>query len=437
MTKCKASALEFPACKRRKVELNFEGGNVSSEGGILLLRQIDEELGLLEKVAQCLPDTRNQARVTHSLLSVLRQRTYGLALGYEDLNDHQHLRHDIAVQTAVQRDDILASNSTLCRFEHTANRQTIIKMHEVLIETFIGSYKKAPQELILDFDATDTPVHGHQMGRFYHGYYGHYCFLPLHVFCGSQLLVSYLRPSNKDGALHAWAILSLLVKRLRQAWPNVKIIFRGDSGFCRPRMLEWCDSHDVSYIVGIGGNVRLQKALASTLEKAQEAFDATQEKQRLFTAFAYAADTWKRERRIIGKAEVTPEGPNPRFIVTNLKGDPQHLYDTVYCARGDMENRIKETQLDLFADRTSCHEWWANQFRLLLSSLAYVLLERLRAGYLKGTELATAQMQTIRLKLLKIGTVIVRNTRRIRFLLSSHYPFKDLFLQIARRLVPT
>jgi hypothetical protein len=437
MTKCKALSLQFPACKRRNVELNFDGGNVSSEGGILLLTQIDKKLGFLEKIAPCLPDPRDQAHVTHELLPMLRQRVYGLACGYEDLNDHQHLRHDIAFQTAVQREEVLASNSTLCRFEQTADRQTALRMHAVLVEQFIASYKQAPQEVILDFDATDDLVHGNQVGRHYHGYYGNYCFLPLYVFCGSQLLVSYLRPSNKDAALHTWAILSLLVKRLRQAWPQVRIIFRGDSGFCRHRMLEWCDRHDVGYIVGIGSNARLGKALASTLEKAKEAFKDTQEKQRHFTAFLYAAKSWKRERRVIGKAEVTVEGPNPRFIVTNLEGDAQRLYDTVYCARGNMENRIKETQLDLFADRTSCHEWWPNQFRLLLASLAYILIERLRVLCLQGTELATAQAHTIRLKLLKIGAVIVRNTRRIRFLLSSHYPFKALFCHVVRNLVPT
>lgn len=437
MTNCKTLSLQFPACKSRKVELNFEGGDVSSDGGILLLKEIDQQLGLLSKASACLPDPRDQSRIHHETLTMLRQRVYGIALGYEDLNDHDHLRSDIAFQTAVQKEAILASNVSLCRFEHRVDRQAIVKIHEVLIDQFISSYNQAPKELILDFDATDDEVHGQQMGRFYHGYYGHYCFLPLYVFCGTQVLVSYLRPSSKDGALHAWAILSLLVKRLRQAWPQVQIIFRGDSGFCRPKMLEWCDRHNVFYIIGLARNPRLERLLAPTMTEAQKAFDLTTHKQRLFANFYYAAQTWKRERRVIGKAEITLQGPNPRFIVTNLPGESQHLYEDVYCARGNMENRIKETQLELFAERTSCHNWWPNQFRLLLSSLAYSLIERLRTLYLQGTELATTQVQNIRLKLFKIGAVITRNTRRIRFLLSSSYPYSHLFCQVVHKLVPT
>lgn len=437
MTDCILSSLQLPACKGRKVEINFEGGDVTSDGGILLLNRIDQKLGLTEKIAKQFPDKRDQTKVQHSLLGMLRQRVYGIALGYEDLNDHDDLRHDTAFQTALYKDVDLASSPTLCRFENTADRSMAWTTHQVLIEQFIASYQQAPKELILDFDATDDIIHGTQVGRFYHGYYENYCFLPLYVFCGTQLLVSYLRPSSKDGALHAWAILSLLVKQLRKAWPDVKIIFRGDSGFCRHKMLEWCDRYGVFYIVGMARNKRLEKLLDPTLEIAKQSFAETQEKQREFTDFMYAAKSWKRERRIIGKAEVTIQGTNPRFIVTNLEGDPQHLYEKVYCARGNMENRIKEVQLDLFADRTSCHQWWPNQLRLLFSSLAYILVERLRALTLQGTELAVAQVQTIRLKLLKIGAVITRNTRRIRFMLSSHYPFKDLFCQVVQKLVPT
>jgi hypothetical protein len=437
MTKCNASSLDFPAQKGRKVEINFEGGNVSSDGGILLLSQIDQKLGLTQKVAQQFEDGRDQSKVKHSLLSMLRQRVYGIALGYEDLNDHNDLRFDPAFQTAVHTDSALASSPTLCRLENKADRGLAVAIHQVLIDQFINSYKSAPNEIILDFDATDDLIHGEQVGRFYHGYYGNYCFLPLYVFCGTQLLVSYLRSSNQDAALHAGAILSLLVKRLRQAWPDVKIIFRGDSGFCRPRTLEWCDRDGVFYIVGIARNKKLERQLAPTLKKAKKAFVKTQEKQRIFTEFQYAAKSWKRKRRLIGKAEVTARGSNPRFIVTNLTGKPQALYDKVYCARGNMENRIKEVQLELFADRTSCHEWWPNQLRLLLSSLAYVLIERLRAVALRKTHLATAQVHTIRLKLLKIGAVILKNTRRIRFMLSSHYPFKNLFRHVAFKLRPT
>jgi hypothetical protein len=290
--------------------------------------------------------------------------------------------------------------------------------------------------LILDFDATDDPVHGNQEGRFFHGYYDHYCLLPLYVFCGDQLLVSYLRPSQIDGARHAWAILALLVKRLREVWPEVRIIFRGDSGFCRHHMLTWCERKGVGYIMGIAKNNTLLRCISEPMQWVQELADLTGEKQREFYQFHYAAGTWKRRRKVIAKLEVSAQGQNPRFIVTNLEGDKQHLYDDHYCARGDMENRIKEQQLGLFADRTSAHDWWANQFRLLLSSLAYVLMEGIRRLGLKGTELAPAQMSTIRLKLLKIGAVILRNTRRIRFLLSSAYPYQTLFFEVAARLKP-
>ena len=311
-----------------------------------------------------------------------------------------------------------------------------VRMHEVIIEQFIASFDAPPQELILDFDATDDPVHGRQEGRFFHGYYDHYCFLPLYVFCGDQLLVSYLRPSKIDGAKHTWAILAFLVKRLRQAWPNVRIIFRGDSGFCRHHMLGWCERHNVGYIVGIAKNPTLMRKIHEPLSWVEQLVALTGEKQREFYQFHYAAGTWKQSRKVIAQLEVTDKGPNPRFIITNLEGDKQTLYDQLYCARGDMENRIKEQQLGLFADRTSAHHWWANQFRLLLSSLAYVLMEGIRRLGLQGTELARAQMSTIRLKLFKVGAVILRNTRRIRFLLSSAYPCQQLFLTVATRLKP-
>jgi len=279
-------------------------------------------------------------------------------------------------------------------------------------------------------------VHGRQEGRFFHGYYDHYCFLPLYVFCRDQLLVSYLRPSKIDAAKHAWAVLALLVKRLKAAWPKVKIIFRGDSGFCRWRMLAWCERHDVGYIVGIAKNERLNALTAHLQRDALDCYSERGTKVHWFTAFAYGARSWERKRRVIAKIEHTDKGSNPRYVVTNLEGQPQGLYDKFYCARGDMENRIKEQQLDLFAGRTSCHRWWANQFRLLLSSLAYTLLEAIQRLALHGTELAHAYVGTLRLKLLKIGAVILRNTRRIRFLLSSACPYQALFFTVAARLTP-
>lgn len=416
------------------MEASFSGGTITSDAGVLLLRQADRATGLLWQASGALGDGRRRKSCTHSVSSMLRQRVYGIAQGYEDLNDHDTLREDAALQTAVNRDSALASAPTLCRLENAATRETAWALHEVLVEQFIASHTRAPEELILDFDATDDPVHGEQEGRFFHGYYDHYCFLPLYVFCGEQLLVSYLRPSKIDGAKHAGAVLKVLVQRLRRAWPQVRIVFRGDSGFCRHWLLGWCERNGVDYIVGIARNNRLQALSQNLSTRAEAAYEATGDKQRLFGEFSYAAATWKRERRVIAKAEYTLHGANPRYILTNMPGDPQYLYDGVYCARGDMENRIKEQQLGLFAGRTSCRRWWANQFRLLLASLAYTLMDTIRRLGLHGTELARAQCTTLRAKLLKVGAVVIRNTRRVRFLLPSAWPRQHLFTTVAARL---
>lgn len=434
MTDCKQTEWTFPTVKSRKVTVDFRGGDITSHGGVLLLRQVDRKIGLTDEAARLIPDERCSGKVEHTIEAMIRQRVYAIACGEEDLNDHHQLRNDLALQSATDRTDALASPSTLSRFENTANRRLAAKLQALFVEKFIASHQEVPKQIILDFDATDDAVHGDQEGRFFHGYYDQYCFLPLYVFCGSQLLCSYLRPSKIDGAKHAWAILSLLVKRLRKQWPNVQIIFRGDSGFCRWRMLRWCDNHGVDYIIGLARNTRLEAMGAALMERAQSAFEATKEKQRIFGEFMYAAGTWDRERRVIMKAEYSSKGSNPRLIITSLKGNPKELYDDTYCGRGDMENRIKEQQMDLFADRTSCHHWWANQFRLLLSSMAYVLFETIRRLGLKGTELANATCGTIRLKLIRIGAVVLRNTRRIRLHLSSAHPHQDIFALVTRRL---
>jgi DDE family transposase len=394
---------------------------------VLLVRQVDCWIGLTKRLGEVLADRRDPDRITQRLESLLQQRLYGLALGYEDLNDHDALRQDPVWQTAAERDQALGSSSTLCRWENRAGRKEAWLMHQVLFEQFVASFEAPPKELILDFDATDDRVHGSQVDAFFNGYYGDHCFLPLYVFCGEQLLVSYLRPSNVDGARHAWAILALLVKALRQQWPGVRILLRADSGFCRWKMLRWCERHGVDYLVGLAKNARLNALSAALQAQAEAQYQPKGEKVRLFDHFHYQAHSWDRERRIIAKAEHNAHGPNPRYLVTNLEGDPQALYEEVYCARGEMENRIKEQQLALFSDRTSCHDWWPNQFRLLLSSFAYVLLETLRRVALAGSELARAQAGTIRLKLLKVGTVVVRNTRRVRLWFSSAFPLQEVF----------
>jgi hypothetical protein len=395
---------------------------------------MERRLKLTHTLAERLPDPREPAACEHTLVDLLRQRIYGIALGYEDGNDHLRLRQDVALQTAVDRVDELASPATLCRWENRADRKVAGIVRDGRIEQFIASHKKAPQERILDFDATDETVHGKQEGRFFHGYYDHDCFLPLCVFCGTPLLVSYLRPSNRDSARHAWAVLSLLVKRLRKAWPKAKIILRGDSGFCRWRMRRWCDRHGVFYGLGLAQNSRWNLMAGKHLERARRQHEKTGKPQRFFKELKYAAQTWDKKRRVILRREHNEKGSNPRYIVTNLEDAAEHRYDNVYCARGEMENRIKEQPLDLFSDRTRCTKGWANQFRLLLSSLAYVLVETLRRVGLKKTELARATCGTIRLKLFKIGAGLLRNTRRIRLHRSSAYPYGELFHRVCQRL---
>jgi hypothetical protein len=430
---------------RREVLAQFDAGAISSDGGVILLREVDRRIRLLDRVDQLIPDPRNPFFIEHDQRTLLAQRVLAIACGWEDLNDHALLRSDLLLQLASARKarsakpgegDVdperpLASASTLCRLENRINRQTCVEINKLLVELFIESHQTSPTQVILDFDATDDPVHGKQEGRFFHGYYDHYCFLPLYVFAGGQLLCAYLRPSNIDGAKHAWAILALIAKRLRQAWPDVKIVFRGDSGFCRWKMLRWCDRHGVDYIVGLAKNTALTRLSATLMDSAENAFKLTGHKQRLFGEFAYAAATWDKPRRIIARIEHADKGENPRFIVTSLVGDGQQLYEQIYCARGEVENRIKEQQLGLFADRTSCHDFAANQFRLLLSSLAYVLIETLRRTCLAGTELAVAQAGTIRLKLLKIGALVQRSVRRIVVHLSESFPMRQLVQSLA------
>lgn len=426
--------IEFSPQGKRTVQAQFDGGSMTSDAGVMLLSETDLRLGLTQAAARHIADPRDTLRITHGVRDMLRQRIYGLALGWEDLNDHSTLREDIAMQTAVGVEREVASAPTLCRLESWADRQTAWGLHEVLVAQFIASFKTAPEELILDFDATDNPLYGQQEARFFHGYYDSYCYLPLYVFCGQQLLCCYLRPSRIDGAQHSAAILKLLVKRLRAAWPQVRIVFRGDSGFCRARIINYCERSGVHYIIGLARNARLQH-ITEFLELAmQDEFERTGLKQREIGEFTYAAQSWPMERRVITRLEYGEQGNNPRFIVTNLSGSAQQLYDEVYCQRGEAENRIKEAQVGLFATRTSCHHFQSNQLRMLLAALGYVLIERMRALALQGTELACAQVDTLRIKLLKVAGVITRNTRRIRLYLASNWPSADVFEHAVHQL---
>lgn len=438
MTDCTTEPLTFSRLKRQNIQADFRGGRLTSDGGAVLLREVDRTLGVIDAINACIPDPRNPFFVAHAQRTLLAQRIFGIALGYEDLNDHQSLREDslfqLLCERGIQKDLPLASPPTLCRLENRVDRQALGRIAEVFVETFIRSHRTPPEELILDFDPTNDPVHGNQEQRFFHGYYDEYCFLPLYVFCGHQLLVAYLRPANIDGALHSRAILKLLVERFRRQWPKVRILFRGDSGFCRWKLMRWCDRHDVGYLIGLPRNKVLERRAQPWVETSAAEFARTREKQRLFGEFTYGAATWDRERRVIVKAEHLELGPNSRMVVTNLAGEPQALYDELYCQRGDAENRIKEQQLGLFADRTSCHGFVANQFRVLLSAAAYLLLETLRRETLQETELAQAQVDTIRRKLLKIGARVVSSVRRVVIHMAQGYPLKELFARILTRL---
>jgi hypothetical protein len=462
-TECTSAQLEFQGLGRRKVEAAFDGGHISSDGGALLLREADARLGLTERLAECFTDHREQEAVEHSVLELVRQRVFGLALGYEDLNDHNDLKWDPLLALALGKRDlegtgrhrerdrgkVLASASTLNRLEltpadagkHSRYKKIVYhpeRIEEVLVDGFLDSFKKPPKEIILDFDATDDPLHGNQEGRFFHGYYKCYCYLPLYVTCGEHLLVAKLRTSNRDASDGSIEVLTFLVERIRKRWPRVRIIVRGDSGFAREALMGWCEQNTVFYLLGLAKNSRLLQKLGNELVQARQEYEQTGQATRVFAQFWYRTrKTWSRPRCVIGKAEHLPKGANPRFIVTNLPEEYaclKALYEELYCARGDMENRIKEQQLDLFADRTSSHTMRANQLRLWFSSFAYVLVSAVRRLALRGTRMAKATSGTIRLKLFRIGAHITLSVRRVLIHLASACPYQDVFCQAWQNL---
>ena len=434
MPKCTADQMSFGRLGRRVIEANFEGGAISSDGGLMLLRQVDRRVGLSTAVAAALHDPRNPDLIIHEMRDLVAQRLYGLCCGYEDLTDHAALRQDPLMQTAVGTGTELGSSPTLCRLERRATRADVVALNGVLVDQFVGSQRQVPRELILDIDASDIALHGNQEHTEFHGYYDHYCYLPLYVFCGKAMLACVLRRSRIDGAKHAAAVIKLLVGRLRQAWPGVRVIVRGDSGFCRQRLIRWCERSDVDYVIGVARNARLHRRVTGWEQDLKAAYEKAGTKQRLIREFQYAAESWNRERRIVTRLEFGSQGANPRFVVTNLDRPAEALYDELYCQRGEAENRIKETQLDLFGTRASCQKFLANWLRILFSALAYTLMQRLRELALSATDLAQATAATLRVRLLKIGAAVVRNTRRIRILLASHHPFRDLYLTAARAL---
>jgi hypothetical protein len=449
-------SLDFASLGSRKVTAAFDGGAMTSNAGALLLRGTDRAIGLSRQAAACFTDNRRQDRIEHSVETLIGQRIHGIALGYEDLNDHDELRHDpvlglVSGKVEARRSDcaVLAGKSTLNRLEHAPKtdddryRKLSVDesaMKKLFVGVFLKRHATPPQRIILDLDATDDPIHGDQEGRFFHGYYKCYCYLPLYIFCGRDLLLAKLRPANIDASAGAKEEIAWIVAQIRQSWPDVEIWLRADSGFCREELMAWCEAHGIHYVFGLARNPRLEVLIADELAETEAKSKENGKPERLFKELRYQTlKTWTRERRVVAKAEHLPKGKNPRFIVTSLKSEAveaQELYEKIYCARGDMENRIKECQLDLFADRTSTASLKANQLRLWFASLAYVLMTALRRLALAGTELAQATAGTIRLKLLKLGALVTVSVRRVKIAIASACPLKGVFAQAHRRLCP-
>jgi hypothetical protein len=447
----------------RQVLADFGGGDISSDGGALLLRETERLTGIVRQFAACFTDHRNPDLVEHTAEELIAQRVYALALGYEDLNDHDDLRRDPLIATVVGKADptgkarrrprdrgkALAGKSTLNRLElsptgadaDTRYKKIPCRTHDVerlFVSLFLQAHARPPERVVLDLDATDDPIHGHQLGRFFHGYYKNFCYLPLYIFCGDHLLCARLRPADIAAAAGSVKHLKRIVAQLREAWPDVKVVVRADSGFCREEILRWCEGNGVDYVIGLAQNARLKAMITAEQEQARVEFERTKGPARVFTDLQYRAlDSWSRERRVVAKAEHLAKGANPRFVVTSLTAEgraAKPLYEEDYCGRGEMENRIKEQQLHLFADRTSARTMRGNQVRLFFSSIAYVLLEALRRLGLAGTELAEAQCQTIRLKLLKIGGLVRVTVRKVWVKLSSSSPYAAAFRRVHANL---
>jgi DDE family transposase len=467
-TVCSPAPLPSGDLGGRQLVWNYQGGTITSDAGGLLLKRVEQRTRIVARFAACFTDYRKADRIEHPLADLVAQRVYGLALGYEDLNDHDQLRCDPMLAVLLGKQDpqgqqrrrsqdrgkALAGKSTLNRLELTAPDydpenaatrcapQKIVMnpehINRLLVDVFLEAHSQPPQQIVLDVDVTDDPLHGQQEGRFFHGYYREYCYLPLYIFCGEYLLCAWLRPSNSDPSDGAWEEVERIVMGIRARWPEVQIVLRGDGGFCREPLMHWCENNRVHYVLSLPKNNRLKKIIGRQMHDAEQAFQKTRQASRVFTEFDYQTQkSWSRQRRVIAKAEHLDKGANPRFVVTSLTSgerDARSLYEDLYCARGEMENRIKEQQLDLFADRTSTSAMWSNQVRLYFSSIAYVLMQALRRLGLQGTEMACAQCGTIRLKLLKIGAHIRITVRKVWVSMASGYPWAGLFAQIYAKL---
>ncbi len=450
MTECSRRRFEFGRHGAREVVASFDGGTMSSDGGAPLLGQVDRRLRLVERLAECFRDERDPRLVTHRLRELLAQRVYAIALGYEDLNDHEQLRHDPLLGVLVGKGAAgaapLAGKSTLNRLELSAGCSTRYQkihyrrraMDALLVDVFLEAHERAPEQIVIDLDTTDLALHGHQEGRFFHGYYDEYCYLPLYIFCGEHLLGVRLRESDRDGAAGSRKELSRIVRQIRSAWPGVRIVLRADSGFCREELLSWCEANGVDYVVGLARNERLRKLVDAPMREAKALAQASGAPARVFTEFDYetATGSWSCARRVVAKCEQLEGKENPRYVVSSLPASrwpARALYEELYCARGEMENRIKE-QMSLFAERVSAATMRANQLRLYLSAAAYLLMQGLRRLALAGTELATAQVNTIRLKLLKIAASVRLSVRKVWIAMASSYPYQGLFETLWLRL---
>ena len=458
-TQCTQIEFEFSKHHRRRVTARFDGGAISSDGGSILLREVDRRLKLLDRLAMCFDDRRDPERIEHSVRELVSQRVYGLALGYEDLNDHDALRHDPLLGLLAGKSDstgagrkrkqdrgkALAGKSTLNRLERATDETDRYKkiacdfeaVDELLTDLYLEAHQKPPQQIVLDLDATDTPLHGRQEGRFFHGYYNHYCYLPLYIFAGEHLLCARQRTSNQDAAAGSVAELERIVKQLRRRWPKTQIVVRADSGFCREELMAWCEAHEVHYVLGLARNERLRAEIAEAMANAARAHERTGKVARRFVEFEYQTlKSWSRARRVVAKAEQLEGKENPRFVVTSLNRKryaARRLYEQFYCARGEMENRIKE-QLSLFADRMSAQTIRSNQMRLYFSSLAYTLMLGLRRLGLEGTGWARLQTETLRRRLLKVGTRVRVTARRVWLSLAESWPWRALFETVWRHL---
>ena len=454
-TECTPKQLQFDAVGRRKLVAAFDAEHISSDGGLVLLHRLDQRFGLMRKFAACFRDLRDPDLIHHSVQELVRQRVFGIACGYEDLVDHAALRHDPLLAAVVGKADParqLASPSTLNRLELTpadataqARYRKVVydaqAIEHFFVDAFLDAHRHPLREVVLDLDATDDPIHGTQEGRFFHGYYGNYCYLPLYIFAGDFLLCAKLRTSGIDASEGALQEVQRIVARIRARWPATRLVLRADSGFARDGLMTWCEDNGVDFVFGLARNKRLEEmiALDSELVRKVSLEERDGAPTRAYRELRYRTqDSWSRERRVVAKAEWLGDKHNPRFVVTSLS-DKEHparsLYEELYCARGDMENRIKEQQLDLFADRTSAHTLRANQLRLWFASVAYVLLNLLRHFGLKGTELERAQAGTLRLKLLKVAAIVRVSVRRVVLSLSAAAPVRDLFARIAEQLL--